>query len=141
DFHVETSHVDDSGRILQLRDPGGERVTGRVRIHGGNVADNAALAFAALRAMGVATTTAAERLDALDVLERRLELVGCAGGVRVFDDLGKHPEAVAANIAGLRELRPRALHVLYEPTLDADVLRWGRRWGDVLREADTSVLL
>ena len=142
DFDVETLSVETEGRVLRFRDPEtGADVTGRVRIHGGEIADNAALAFAALRATGAAPASAAAALEALDGLDRRLELVGEAGGVRVFDDFGKHPESMAATLAAARDLRPRQLHVVYEPNLHADVLRWGRRWAAVLAIADTAVVL
>ncbi len=142
DFEVEVISADDAGRVLRFHDPvGGPAVTGRIRLQGGNVADNAALAFAALRSLGVSPEEAAASLGALDTLQRRLEFVGEACGVRVFDDLGKHPEAIAANLRALRELHPRRVHVVYEPSQHADVLRWGRRWADVLGRADSCVVL
>ena len=129
-------------RLLRFHDPaGGAPVEGRVRLHGGNIADNAALAFAALRAVGVSPEGAAGSCEALDALERRLQPVGGARGIEVFDDMGKHPEAMAANLRALRQLHPRRLHVVYEPSLHADVLRWGRRWADVLGQADSCVVL
>jgi UDP-N-acetylmuramate--alanine ligase len=142
DFEVETVSVEASGRVLRFHDPEcAQAVTGRIRLHGGNIADNAALAFAALRAIGTPAEHAAPALEALDALERRLQVVGEGRGVRVFDDLGKHPEAVAANLRALRELDPRRIHVVYEPSLHADVLRWGRRWADVFGQADSCVVL
>lgn len=142
DFEVETLSVDSAARVLRFHDPAGAHaVEGRIRIQGGNVADNGALAFAALRALGVSPEEAAGSLGALDALERRLQPVGSARGIRVFDDMGKHPEAMAANLRALRELHPRRLHVVYEPSLHADVLRWGRRWADVFGQADSCVVL
>ncbi len=141
DFDVETISVDDHGRLLRFRDPDGTVVDGRVRIHGGEVADNAAVAFAALRALGLSADDAVGSLDALDVLARRVEPVGEAAGVRVFDDYGKHPESMAAGLRALRELAPRRLHLVYEPNLHADVLRWRRRWAEVLGLADTAIVL
>jgi len=127
---------------VRFHDPAGApSVEGRIRLHGGNIADNAALAYASLRALGVAPEGAAASCEALDALERRLQPVGDARGIQVFDDMGKHPEAMAANLRALRELHPRRLHVVYEPSSHADVLRWGRRWADVLRQADSCVVL
>jgi UDP-N-acetylmuramate-alanine ligase len=59
----------------------------------------------------------------------------------VFDDLGKHPEALAANLRALRDLCPRRVHVIYEASLHADVLRWRRRWIDILGQADSAFVL
>jgi UDP-N-acetylmuramate--alanine ligase len=142
DFDVETVQVDDDGRRLRFRDPeSGAMVSGRVSIHGGRIAENAALAYAALRSRGIEAEEAASALAALDALDRRLQLVGVARGVRVFDDYGKHPEATAASLDAVRELRPKRVHVVYEPHLHADVRRWGRQWARALGRADSCIVL
>ena len=141
DFEVETVAVGADGRVLRIRDVEGDVVEARVRLHGGNVADNAALAFAALRAIGVTPGDAATSLGALTMLTRRLELVDVVGEVRIYDDIGKHPEAVAATLAAVRDLGPRRIHVVYEPFVHDDVLRWRSRWAAVLGRADSVVVL
>jgi len=141
DFEVETVTVSSEGRVLRLRDVEGDVLEAVVRLHGGNVADNAALAFAALRAAGVPAADAAASLAALTMLTRRLELVDVVGEIRIFDDIGKHPEAVAATLAAVRELGPSRIHVVYEPFVHDDVLRWQRRWATVLSQADSVVVL
>lgn len=141
DFEVETVSVCAEGRTLRIRDVDGSSVEAQVRLHGGNVADDAALAFAALRALGTSNDDVAGALGALTALTRRLELVGDVDGVRVFDDIGKHPAAVAATLAALRELGPRRIHALYEPFVHDEVLRWSRRWASALRGADSVIVL
>jgi UDP-N-acetylmuramate--alanine ligase len=141
DFDVATVDVGPSGRRIRIRDVDGDIVDSVLRLHGGNIADNAALAYAALRALGVEPGRAASALGAVTALTRRVELVADVGGIRIFDDYGKHPEAVAATLAALRELRPRRIHVLYEPFVHDDVLRWARRWATVLGSADSAVIL
>ncbi len=141
DFDVETVDVGSRGRRVRIHDVDGAVVDAVVRLPGGNVADNAALAYAALRALGIEPDPAAGALRALTTLTRRVELVAEVGGIRIFDDLGKHPEAVAATLAAVRELGPQRIHVVYEPFLHDDVLRWGRRWAAVLGSADSVVIL
>jgi UDP-N-acetylmuramate--alanine ligase len=141
DFDVETVSISPRGRVVRFLGPNGVVTDAELRIHGGCVADNAALAFAVLRNAGVADADAADALGALDGLERRVAFVGEIAGVRVFDDYGKHPEAMLASLDALRALRPRRLHVVYEPNLHADVLRWRRRWAAVLGTADSIVVL
>jgi UDP-N-acetylmuramate--alanine ligase len=141
DFEVETVAVSAEGRMLRLRDVDGDVVEAKLHLHGGNVADNAGLAFAALRAIGIPAGEAADALSALTMLTRRLELVAEVGGIRIFDDIGKHPEAVAATLAAVRDLGPRRIHVVYEPFVHDDVLRWRSRWAAVLGSADSVVVL
>jgi UDP-N-acetylmuramate--alanine ligase len=75
------------------------------------------------------------------VLSRRFEPVGEVAGVRVFDDHGNHPEPVRRTIRSLRALRPRRLHVVFEPHRNEAILRWGVRLARALEEADRVVLL
>jgi UDP-N-acetylmuramate: L-alanyl-gamma-D-glutamyl-meso-diaminopimelate ligase len=41
-------------------------------------------------------------------VKRRLEAIGSAGGVTIFDDFAHHPTAVAETLAGLRASHPDA---------------------------------
>ena len=64
---------------------------------------NALAAMAAAEHVGVATETAAAALGSFQNVRRRMELVGEAGGVKVFDDFAHHPTAMHTTIAGLRQ--------------------------------------
>ncbi|QSX36512.1 UDP-N-acetylmuramate:L-alanyl-gamma-D-glutamyl-meso-diaminopimelate ligase [Shewanella sedimentimangrovi] len=64
--------------------------------------ENAAMAIAAARHVGVAPAAAIEALAKFAPPKRRLELLGEAGGVRVFDDFAHHPTAIATTLQGLR---------------------------------------
>jgi UDP-N-acetylmuramate: L-alanyl-gamma-D-glutamyl-meso-diaminopimelate ligase len=49
-------------------------------------------------------------------VKRRLEIVGTADGVTIYDDFAHHPTAVAATLAGLRASHPTArLWAVFEP--------------------------
>ena len=49
-------------------------------------------------------------------MKRRLEVVGTAGGVTVYDDFAHHPTAVAETLAGLRAANPSArIWAVFEP--------------------------
>jgi UDP-N-acetylmuramate: L-alanyl-gamma-D-glutamyl-meso-diaminopimelate ligase len=49
-------------------------------------------------------------------VKRRLEVVGEAGGVTIYDDFAHHPTAVAETLAGLRASRPRSrIWAVFEP--------------------------
>lgn len=141
DIDVVDVAVDRRGRVVRLRDVDGREHDARVSLLGGNVTDNAGLAFAVLRALDVPAVDAAGALGALDRLARRVEPLTDGTTVLVLDDLGKHPEAVAATIAAARAVTPGRLHVAYEPFSHTDVLRWRTRWAAVLGAADTVVVL
>jgi UDP-N-acetylmuramate: L-alanyl-gamma-D-glutamyl-meso-diaminopimelate ligase len=69
---------------------------------GAHNVDNALAALAAARHAGVPIAKGIEALATFRGVRRRMELVGEAAGVRVYDDFAHHPTAVATTIDGLR---------------------------------------
>ncbi len=69
---------------------------------------NALAALAAARHAGVAVETGTAALAAFLGIKRRLEVVGTARGVTVYDDFAHHPTAIATTIDGLRREVGRA---------------------------------
>ena len=64
--------------------------------------ENALTAVAAARHVGVPPAIAAQALAEFRGVKRRLELLGCIGGVSVFDDFAHHPTAIEMTLQGLR---------------------------------------
>jgi UDP-N-acetylmuramate--alanine ligase len=127
--------------VVRLREPGGITVDAPVHYLGGGLVDNVAVAYLALRTLGYGPDESARALGELRGIDRRLNRVGTANGVSVYDDLGKHPAAVAANLRVLRRVTPGAIHVMYEPFLHTDLVRWQRDWARVFAAADTVTVL
>jgi UDP-N-acetylmuramate: L-alanyl-gamma-D-glutamyl-meso-diaminopimelate ligase len=69
---------------------------------GAHNVDNALAAIAAARHAGVPVTAAIKALGAFRGVRRRMELVGEAAGIRIYDDFAHHPTAIATTIEGLR---------------------------------------
>jgi len=69
---------------------------------GAHNADNALAALAAARHAGVPIERGIEALGRFRGVERRMQLRGSAGGVRVYDDFAHHPTAILTTIDGLR---------------------------------------
>ena len=66
-----------------------------------NVA-NAVAAIAAAAAVGLDPARSLALLAGFGSVRRRLELVGSAAGVSIYDDFAHHPTAIATTLAGLR---------------------------------------
>lgn len=64
--------------------------------------DNALMAIAAARHVGVAADLACESLAKFINTKRRLELKGQVNGVTVYDDFAHHPTAIELTMGGLR---------------------------------------
>ncbi len=91
-----------------------------LRVHLGtagrhNVANAMAVAGAAL-ALGVTAADLARGLESFPGVGRRLERLGEAGGVAVYDDYGHHPTAIRMTLGAVRQREPgRRIWAVYEP--------------------------
>ena len=65
---------------------------------------NAAMAATAARFYGVPTAKIASAFKSFSGIARRQELRGEARGVKVIDDFGHHPTAIASTLQALRHL-------------------------------------
>lgn len=63
---------------------------------------NGLAALAACAAVGVEVADVLPALAAFRSVKRRLEVLGSAGGITVYDDFAHHPTAIATTLAGLR---------------------------------------
>jgi UDP-N-acetylmuramate: L-alanyl-gamma-D-glutamyl-meso-diaminopimelate ligase len=77
---------------------------------------NATAAIAVANECGVSVERIAEGLRKFAGVKRRLEKVGVADGVTIYDDFAHHPTAVAETLAGLRASVPDArIWAVFEP--------------------------
>ena len=85
--------------VLQAGEPVAQVQWSQLGAH--NV-DNALAAIAAAHAVGVPVATSAAALASFKGVRRRMECIGSAAGVQVYDDFAHHPTAIATTIEGLR---------------------------------------
>ncbi len=96
------------------------RQTGSVRVQmpiwGRHNVSNAVAAFGVAMSLGAEPDAIADALGSFRGVQRRLQLLGEAGGVAVVDDFAHHPTEVAGGIEGLRRrFGRRRLVVAFEP--------------------------
>ena len=102
---------------------------------------NAAAALAALQLAGVDVDRAAEVLARFRGVARRLELVGSAGDVTVYDDYAHHPTEIEATLDATRELHPGSrVLVLFQPHLYSRTRHLAVELATALRAADAVCL-
>ena len=91
---------------------------------------NALAAIAAARHAGVAPAVAIEALGGFRNVKRRMEVLGTARGVTVYDDFAHHPTAIATTVAGLRrQVGAARILALLEPR--SNTMKLGV-WADAL---------
>ena len=78
---------------------------------------NALAAIAAAQHVGVAPSDAARALGTFQNVKRRMERIGTAGGVTVYDDFAHHPTAIHTTLAGLKATLGEGSRILavFEP--------------------------
>jgi UDP-N-acetylmuramate: L-alanyl-gamma-D-glutamyl-meso-diaminopimelate ligase len=104
---------------------------------------NALAAIGAAEHVGVSPEAAAAALGRFENARRRMELIGEAGGVKVYDDFAHHPTAIRATVGGLRQ-RVGLARVLavFEPrsnTMKLGTMKAQLPWA--LEDADLSFCL
>lgn len=92
----------------------GERVSVSLQVPGRHNVSNALAAIGAVRACGVSLADAAAALGQFAGLRRRMEVVGEAGGVTIFDDFAHNPDKIAATLATLHAF-PGRLLLMFQP--------------------------
>ena len=101
---------------------------------------NAAAALAALELAGVARADAESVLAAFRGVDRRLELVGERGGVRVYDDYAHNPTEIAAALRTARDLAKRQLVAVYQPHVYERTRQLRHELGGALGLADATIV-
>ena len=90
-----------------------DEVSVRVPVPGRLTVENALLALGAAESAGIPRSAAADALATFAGVRRRLERIGTAGGLDVFDDFAHNPVKIAA---ALEALRPRgSFWIVYQP--------------------------
>ena len=116
DWHahdVEASATATRFKVARRGSPFGAFDVPLVGIH--NVR-NALAAIAVSAEVGIGAERIAEALRLFEGIKRRLEVVGVADAVTVYDDFAHHPTAVGETLAGLRAANPDArIWAVFEP--------------------------
>jgi UDP-N-acetylmuramate--alanine ligase len=86
----------------------------RLRVPGAHNVSNALAAIGAAMACGVGLEAAARALDGFAGIRRRLEVVGEAGGVTVYDDFAHNPDKIHATLETLHAF-PGRLLIMFQP--------------------------
>lgn len=114
DWQLIEANADGSEFVVQ--DPSGQQARIQWSLSGQHNVANGMAAIAAARHVGVEVAHAAEALGQFQGVKRRLENLGEAGGVTVYDDFAHHPTAIATTLEGLRnKVQGKRIIAVLEP--------------------------
>ncbi|SQH75205.1 UDP-N-acetylmuramate:L-alanyl-gamma-D-glutamyl-meso-diaminopimelate ligase [Shewanella benthica] len=78
--------------------------------------ENATMAIAAARHVGVKPESAIQALTQFEPPKRRMELIGEVNGIEVYDDFAHHPTAIATTLQGCRaKVGEAKITIILEP--------------------------
>jgi len=130
---------DGSRAVVEL--PGGPEIALALRVPGLHNVRNAAMALAAVQAIGADPRRGAVGLAGFTGVARRFQRVGEAAGVTVVDDYAHHPTEVRATLAAARQAFPgRRLIAVFQPHLYSRTAMHGAALGTALAAADLVVV-
>lgn len=109
----------------------------RLSVPGAHYAQDALLALGAGLLLGEHVDLLAAGLTAYTGANRRMQLLGAAGGVRVYDSYAHHPTEIRADLAAARSIAAGdRLVVAYQPHLVSRTRLYGAEMGEALSSAD-----
>ena len=100
DWTVELKQPD--GSVFELFYQSVSQGTLHWDLCGNHNVENAVMAIAAARHVGVPVAVSIEALTQFVAPKRRMELKGTVNGIAVYDDFAHHPTAIETTLAGLR---------------------------------------
>jgi UDP-N-acetylmuramate: L-alanyl-gamma-D-glutamyl-meso-diaminopimelate ligase len=116
DWQAHDIEATSEGTQFHVRRRGSPVGTFQMPLVGAYNVRNALAAIAVAMEVGVGAGRIGEGLKRFAGVKRRLELIGVAGGVTIFDDFAHHPTAVGETLAGLRASHPDArIWAVFEP--------------------------
>jgi UDP-N-acetylmuramate--alanine ligase len=113
----------------------------RLKVSGEHNVLNSLATLAAGEAMGIPLESSRKSLEIFKGAKRRLQYIGEAGGVLVYDDYGHHPREIAATIAAVASAFGRRLHVVFQPHRYTRTQALYRDFASVLGKSDMVYLL
>jgi UDP-N-acetylmuramate--alanine ligase len=128
----------EDGRTRLTAAYGGEPLVGLdLAVPGEHYAQDALAALAAGLALGYGPAELAAGIGEYAGARRRMEPLGEAGGVRVYDSYAHHPTEITADVAAGRALAGDGrLVVIYQPHLVSRTRELGAQMGEALSAAD-----
>lgn len=104
----------------------------RLRVPGAHNVLNATAADAAGLELGFPFHAVQEGLEHFEGVQRRLEFIGQARGIEIFDDYGHHPTEIEVTLSTLRARVKKRLVVAFQPHLYSRTRDFLHRFAEVL---------
>jgi UDP-N-acetylmuramate--alanine ligase len=112
---TEVEHISGGGVKYALNRRGRPVGEVRLKVSGEHNVLNSLASFAAGEIMGVPFESSCKSLSIFRGAKRRLQNIGEANGVLIYDDYAHHPREIAATMAAVARSFGRPAHVVFQP--------------------------
>ena len=112
---TEVEHLGGGGARYILNRSGRPVGEVKLKVSGEHNVLNSLAAFAAGEIMGIPFELSRKALGIFKGAKRRLQNVGEASDVLIYDDYGHHPREIAATMSAVNRAFRRPLHVVFQP--------------------------
>ena len=131
----------DGGGVFHVRAYGETLGAIQLRVPGAHNVLNAVAAAGVGLELGLSFDAVREGLESFEGVQRRLEFIGRAKGVEIYDDYGHHPTEIEATLRTLRPRVKRRLVVAFQPHLYSRTRDFLHRFADVLAQGSDVLVL
>ncbi len=116
DYYASDSALDDSGNYhFIFHTPSGKAQKIILQVVGMHNVCNALAALAMADYLNIPLETAAKGIRSFTGTDRRFELKGCIGGVKIIDDYAHHPTEIAATLDAAKNYPHGRLWCVFQP--------------------------
>jgi UDP-N-acetylmuramate--alanine ligase len=138
---TEIEHLGGGGVRYTLNRSGHPVGAVSLKVSGEHNVLNSLAAFAAGEMMGIPFESSCKALGIFKGAKRRLQNVGEAFGVLIYDDYGHHPREIAVTMSAVTRAFRRPLHVVFQPHRYTRTQALYRDFAAVLSAAEKIYLL
>lgn len=140
DYHAEDIGYDSSGHPFYTLCHGNEKFKVSLGVVGEHNVYNSLAAIAAAELFGLDRVKTLEALKDFSGTERRFEIKGNIGGIKIIDDYAHHPSEIASTLKAMEKYPHNKLWCIFQPHTYTRTKAFLHEFAAALKAADTVIL-
>ncbi|HHY71158.1 MAG TPA: UDP-N-acetylmuramate--L-alanine ligase [Thermoanaerobacterales bacterium] len=101
---------------------------------------NATAAIAVGNRIGISVEGMIEAIKTFQGVQRRFQIIGDVGGIKVIDDYAHHPTEIRATLKAARSLSPRKIYAIFQPHRYTRTQLLAKEFGTAFIDADEVII-
>jgi len=101
---------------------------------------NVMAAIAVGNRLGISIEGMREAIKTFQGVQRRFQIIGDVGGIKVIDDYAHHPTEIEATLKAARSCKPRKVYAIFQPHRYTRTQNLAKEFGSAFVDADEIIL-